>query len=304
MVSTWITPLAAKGLPSSIAGRGLVAVRAISAGEVVAVKGGHVVSTDAVNELPDPLPNSAVQITDDLHLVALSPDEYEAVMLFLNHSCDPNVGVAGNVVLVAMRDISVGEELTTDYAMFDDHDGHMDCACGAPQCRGTIDGRDWRRRDLQDRYAGYFSWYLQRRISDLRGSAGDPPYVDVHHTRIPASREVVWTALGHYVDSHLGVGGRNPLSWLLGAEPRTGFEVTREVPGELLRMAGRHRFSRHLLVFELADASDGETMLSARTYAAFPGMHGRVYRALVIGTRGHVVATRHMLRAVRRLSRG
>jgi len=26
-------------------------------------------------------------------------------MLFINHSCEPNVGFAGNTVLVAMRDI-------------------------------------------------------------------------------------------------------------------------------------------------------------------------------------------------------
>ena len=34
--------------------------------------------------------------------------------LFINHSCGPNVGFAGNVVLVAMRDINAAEELTTD----------------------------------------------------------------------------------------------------------------------------------------------------------------------------------------------
>src|SRR3712207_8349487 len=39
----------------------------------------------------DRLQNSAVQITDDLHLVALTDDEYEGVMLFVNHSCEPNV---------------------------------------------------------------------------------------------------------------------------------------------------------------------------------------------------------------------
>jgi hypothetical protein len=33
------------------------------------------------------------------------------------------VGFAGNIVLVAMRDISASEELTTDYALFDDSDG-------------------------------------------------------------------------------------------------------------------------------------------------------------------------------------
>jgi hypothetical protein len=45
------------------------------------------------------------------------------VMLFINHSCDPNVGFAGDIVLVAMRDIRQGEELTADYALFDDYEG-------------------------------------------------------------------------------------------------------------------------------------------------------------------------------------
>ncbi len=40
----------------------------------------------------------------------------------------------------------------------------MSCLCGTGSCRQLIDGQDWRRPDLQQRYAGYFSWYLQRRI--------------------------------------------------------------------------------------------------------------------------------------------
>ena len=92
MVSSWISPKARKGVSSDIAGRGLFAVEPISAGEIVAVKGGHIVTTRQLDELPEPLPNSEIQIADDLHLVALSPDEYEPVMLFINHACDPNVG--------------------------------------------------------------------------------------------------------------------------------------------------------------------------------------------------------------------
>jgi hypothetical protein len=69
-------------------------------------------------------------------------------------------------------------------------------------------------------------------------------------------------------------------------------------------MAGRHRFSRYRLVFELVDAADNETQLSARTYAEFPGLQGRVYRALVIGTRVHVLATNQILRSVRRAALG
>jgi hypothetical protein len=105
-----------------------------------------------------------VQIADDLHLVALSDEEYEPVMLFLNHSCEPNVGFAGNTLLVAMRNIAAGEELTTDYALFDDHDGDMTCSCGAARRRGVVGGRDGQRPDLQERCRGYFSWYLAQRI--------------------------------------------------------------------------------------------------------------------------------------------
>jgi SET domain-containing protein len=164
MVNTWISPKAMKGTPSEIAGRGLIAVEGISKSEVVAVKGGHIVTSEQLRSLPERLQNSDVQITDDLHLVALTEDEYESVMLFINHSCEPNVGFAGNVVLVAMRDIDAGEELTTDYAMFDDYEGSMDCACRRPACRLLIDGRDWQRPDLQQRYRGYFSWYLARKM--------------------------------------------------------------------------------------------------------------------------------------------
>ena len=69
-----------------------------------------------------------------------------------------------NVGLVAMRDIAAGEELTTDYALFDDYDGWMECHCGADACRRVIDGRDWTMPELQNRYRGWFSTYLQRRI--------------------------------------------------------------------------------------------------------------------------------------------
>ena len=57
-----------------------------------------------------------------------------------------------------------------------------------------------------------------------------------------------------------------------------------------------------MLAFEVADASDGATQLRAKTYAEFPGVRGRAYRALVIGTRAHVVAANHILRSIRRLA--
>jgi hypothetical protein len=39
------------------------------------------------------------------------------------------------------------------------------CGCGTPVCRGRVTAEDWKRKDLQMRYEGYFSAYLQRRIA-------------------------------------------------------------------------------------------------------------------------------------------
>jgi uncharacterized protein len=165
IVSTYISPKAVKGRPSGIAGRGLMAVQPIARDEVVAIKGGHIVDTATLRRLPERLQNSDVQIADGFHLAALDESEYEPVMLFINHSCEPNVGFAGNIVLVAMRDIAPGEELTTDYALFDDGDESMPCACGTAACRGVIHGQDWRRPELQRKYGAYFSTYLTRRFA-------------------------------------------------------------------------------------------------------------------------------------------
>jgi uncharacterized protein len=163
-VSSYISPKAVKGESSRIQGRGLFATAPIEAGEIVAIKGGHIVDTAALSALPERLRNSEIQIADGFHLVATRQSEYEPVMLFLNHSCEPNVGFRGNVVLVALRDVGPGEELTTDYALFDDSDEQMTCRCGAGACRGVIGGRDWQRPELQERYGDYFSAYLLDRI--------------------------------------------------------------------------------------------------------------------------------------------
>jgi hypothetical protein len=105
-----------------------------------------------VRSLSERLQNSEIQVADGFHLVALEEAEYEPVMLFINHSCEPNVGFAGNTVLVPMRDVGPGEELTSGYALFDDHNEMMECQCRSPSCRGTISGRDWQRPGLQRKY--------------------------------------------------------------------------------------------------------------------------------------------------------
>ena len=85
--------------------------------------------------------------------------------MHLNHSCEPNLGVKGQIVFVAIRDIEKDEELSFDYAMTDDDPyDEMICRCGKLSCREVVTGRDWTRADLQEKYDGYFSWFIQRRI--------------------------------------------------------------------------------------------------------------------------------------------
>jgi hypothetical protein len=128
------------------------------------------------------------------------------------------------------------------------------------------------------------------------------PFIDEQAIRIPAPRDVVWPALERYVERALAGGDRRILGRLLGTDPPSGFAVAQREPGVRIVLEGRHRFSRYELAFELAEARDGATLLRAQTSAAFPGLHGRTYRALVIGTRAHVLVTNSMLRAVRRLA--
>src|SRR5690348_17086381 len=89
-VRSWITPKAVKGGGSGIEGRGVHGIEAIAGGEVVAIKGGHVVGGSAVAGLPAALRNSAFPISADHFLAAVAPDEYEGVMMLVNHSCTPN----------------------------------------------------------------------------------------------------------------------------------------------------------------------------------------------------------------------
>jgi hypothetical protein len=181
LVSSWISPRVRKGVPSPIDGRGLVAVGDIARDEVVAVKGGHIIDVEGLARLPEHLRSSEIQIAEGLYLAARASDEYEPVMLFINHSCEPNVGFAGNIVLVAMRDIRAGAELTTDYALFDTPRRALECHCGAPSCRRSIRGTDWMLPELQTKYDGYFSSYVQRRIARMSAS-GQPVPAGGGHT--------------------------------------------------------------------------------------------------------------------------
>jgi Protein of unknown function (DUF2867) len=132
------------------------------------------------------------------------------------------------------------------------------------------------------------------------------PYIDEYDMAIGAPRERVWESLIAVVRAQLR--GGTTIARLLGCDPSAGsgrfdgavgealpgFRVVESEPGRQLALRGRHRFSRYQLTFLIED--DGR--LRAQTHAVFPGLRGRLYRAAVIGTRGHRLVTRRLLRQV------
>lgn len=160
----YLTPKARPAMTST-RGHGSFAIEPIAAGEVVAAFGGRCVTRHEFELLPASQQARSVQIDEDLYLAG-APEPEPAD--FINHSCEPNCGVSGNVVLVALRDICAGEELGYDYATTDGSDyDEFECACGTASCRGKVTGHDWMLPELQLRYRGSFSPYLASRIAAL-----------------------------------------------------------------------------------------------------------------------------------------
>jgi SET domain-containing protein len=156
---------------SALGGRGMFAKAPIAAGEIVMEWGGLVVRAA---ELPNTaiVPDSAIPIAEDLFIVtpagATDLDDF-----YLNHACDPSLWLVDAVTFAARRDLVAGDELTADYACWQDDESvvaEWRCGCGLPLCRGRVTGRDWRLPDLQERYRGHFSPFLNARIARLRSS--------------------------------------------------------------------------------------------------------------------------------------
>jgi uncharacterized protein len=107
--------------------------------------------------MPEWYQAAEITIAEDLFIGPLNQAEREGSIVFSNHSCEPNMGVQGQIIFVAMRHIEAGEELTRDWAMTDDDDDEMERKCGATSCRKRVTGQDWRRQNLQEKYRGYLS---------------------------------------------------------------------------------------------------------------------------------------------------
>jgi uncharacterized protein DUF2867 len=113
-------------------------------------------------------------------------------------------------------------------------------------------------------------------------------YIDEHAISVAANRAETWSGLLRTIcrDPH------DP------STVPTGFVLDEARPPERLALKGRHLFARYRWVFELDADGPQRTRVRSATWADFPGLHGKIYRTLIIGTGGHRLAVRLTLKRI------
>lgn len=135
-------------------GKGLFADEAIKKDEIIAEFDGQIYEDQKYDGTNNEIEDHIVQFTKDKWR------DSNGNARFINHSCEPNCGVKNLFQIVAMRDISAGEELTWDYEMTENWFWRMECRCGTPSCRKIIGAFDNMPREVREKYKGYISEWL------------------------------------------------------------------------------------------------------------------------------------------------
>ncbi len=138
-------------------GQGVFAREGIYAGEIIASFDGNRYDVDPLLHGSD---------AND-HAIQYGPSQWrdsKGIARLINHACDPNCGLRNMFDIVAMRDISKGEEITWDYEMTEDTDDwRFMCSCGSPQCRGVIGAFRNMPIGVREKYKGYIADWLVKK---------------------------------------------------------------------------------------------------------------------------------------------
>ncbi len=138
-------------------GRGVFAADTIPAGTEIASFDGKEYHGLINDDFPDEIRNYPITFAQD------RARDSAGIARYLNHSCEPNVGLRGLFTLVTMREIQPGEELVWDYDMSEDTDWLMECSCGSPNCRREIRGFRHLPDSTRERYRGFISdWLVEK----------------------------------------------------------------------------------------------------------------------------------------------
>ena len=173
LTRTWISPKLVPG-ESKIHYDGVLAAAAVKRGEKLMEFGGELITRAEADDGPYRV-RSIWAVGPDAYLALPQSDTAPSLDENLNHSCDPNAWLAGDVTLVARRNIAAGEEITLDQGTwnFDETEYTVDaedCTCGSSLCRTRLTENDWQLPDLQKRYRGHFHSIVQVLIEARRVS--------------------------------------------------------------------------------------------------------------------------------------
>lgn len=160
-LESWRAPSVEKR-EGGVEGVGLFTTQAIPEDQLLALKGGRLVTEKTIKEHSEVVNGSHVQVTPNLFLAGLTPDEVDKTLIGYNHSCEPNAYIDGQIALRSMKPLEGGEEVTVDYATSFSSDTQVFvCHCGSPDCRGIIQpSLDSQDLLLRRKFNGYFADFL------------------------------------------------------------------------------------------------------------------------------------------------
>jgi hypothetical protein len=139
------------------------------------------------------------------------------------------------------------------------------------------------------------------------------PPIDEHEIEVDAPAEVTWAALFPTLEESLDTKFSRRYSAKVGAVDTDchgdlhhpggtlpGFVVSRAIAPVMLALLGEHRFSRYAIVFRIDLLPGQRSRVRLETRAQFDGPRGKLYKAGVIGTGGHAIVVRRLLRSIKR----
>ncbi len=161
----WLTPKA-EVRKSPICAKGVFAKDKIQKNEIIRVTGGIIVPKQDVERYNKIMHFEVDNIYLDVHdefLMAPTKEDLDLTAT-INHSCEPNAGFLDTIIIIALRDIPPGEEITWDYAFSQTTFAPFECNCKSKNCRKTIHPDDWKIKSIQKQYGKYFSPYLKNKF--------------------------------------------------------------------------------------------------------------------------------------------
>lgn len=151
--------------PSTVSGQGLFAGEDIYAGELVLSFGGVLALIDDRHS-GKYLSSTFSGIAEKI-MICENSDSEKDFSDYINHSCDPNVGMDDCITVKAIRDIKKGEEILCDYSFWEADCSWIlksECNCGSRKCRKIITGQDWKKVSSSNPRFHCYAPFLQRRI--------------------------------------------------------------------------------------------------------------------------------------------